>query len=68
MEPAGDGALRLAFEALKEKLAGEGLFAARSFHVHADDVVLVTESPLPATAGILGVFNATAVLASRIEG
>ena len=47
---------------------GEGLFAARSFHVHADDVVLVTESPLPATAGILGVFNATAVLASRIEG
>ena len=28
LEPAGDGALRLAFEALKEKLAGEGLFAA----------------------------------------
>ncbi|OXM41006.1 exodeoxyribonuclease VII large subunit, partial [Pseudomonas fluvialis] len=27
VEPAGDGALRLAFEALKEKLAGEGLFA-----------------------------------------
>ena len=26
MEPAGDGALRQAFEALKEKLAGEGLF------------------------------------------
>ena len=28
VEPAGDGALRLAFEALKEKLAGEGLFSA----------------------------------------
>ncbi|MFR0691690.1 exodeoxyribonuclease VII large subunit [Enterobacterales bacterium AE_CKDN230030158-1A_HGKHYDSX7] len=28
VEPAGDGALRLAFEALKEKLAAEGLFAA----------------------------------------
>lgn len=27
LEPAGDGALRLAFEALKEKLGGEGLFA-----------------------------------------
>jgi exodeoxyribonuclease VII large subunit len=28
VEPAGDGALRLAFEALKEKLSAEGLFAA----------------------------------------
>ncbi|MBD9482306.1 exodeoxyribonuclease VII large subunit [Pseudomonas sp. PDM14] len=28
VEPAGDGALRLAFDALKEKLAGEGLFSA----------------------------------------
>ena len=28
MEPAGEGALRQAFEALKDKLAGEGLFAA----------------------------------------
>jgi exodeoxyribonuclease VII large subunit len=27
VEPAGDGALRLAFEALKEKLAAEGLFS-----------------------------------------
>ncbi|KFX69832.1 exodeoxyribonuclease [Pseudomonas taeanensis MS-3] len=30
VEPAGDGALRLAFEALKEKLSGEGLFAAEN--------------------------------------
>ena len=30
VEPAGDGALRLAFEALKEKLNGEGLFAAKN--------------------------------------
>jgi len=28
VEPAGDGALRLAFEALKERLAAEGLFAS----------------------------------------
>lgn len=28
VEPAGDGALRAAFEALKEKLSSEGLFAA----------------------------------------
>ncbi|MBU1332218.1 MAG: exodeoxyribonuclease VII large subunit [Gammaproteobacteria bacterium] len=28
VEPAGDGALRLAFEALKDKLGAEGLFAA----------------------------------------
>ncbi len=28
MEPAGEGALRLAFEQLKEKLAAEGLFAS----------------------------------------
>lgn len=30
VEPAGDGALRLAFEALKEKLGAEGLFAAEA--------------------------------------
>ncbi|KRW59291.1 exodeoxyribonuclease VII large subunit [Pseudomonas sp. TTU2014-080ASC] len=30
VEPAGDGALRLAFEALKEKLSAEGLFAAEN--------------------------------------
>ncbi|UUY10691.1 exodeoxyribonuclease VII large subunit [Pseudomonas sp. J452] len=30
VEPAGDGALRLAFEALKEKLAGEGLFSTEN--------------------------------------
>jgi exodeoxyribonuclease VII large subunit len=30
VEPAGDGALRLAFEALKEKLGNEGLFAAEN--------------------------------------
>jgi exodeoxyribonuclease VII large subunit len=28
VEPAGDGALRLAFDALKEKLSAEGLFSA----------------------------------------
>jgi polysaccharide export outer membrane protein len=47
---------------------GDGLFAARSFSLHPDDVVLVTESPLPAAAGIVGVFNATAALADRVGG
>ncbi|WP_350617173.1 exodeoxyribonuclease VII large subunit, partial [Pseudomonas sp. HY7a-MNA-CIBAN-0227] len=28
VEPAGDGALRLAFDAFKEKLSAEGLFSA----------------------------------------
>ena len=35
VEPAGDGALRLAFEALKDKLSAEGLFSARAAPVCA---------------------------------
>lgn len=32
---------------------GDGLFAARGFDLHPDDVILVTESPLPAQASVL---------------
>lgn len=47
---------------------GDGLFAARSFQVHPDDIVLVTESPLPMAANILGVFGSTLGIAQRISG
>lgn len=46
---------------------GEGLFAARSFTVHPDDVVLATESPLPAASSVLGIFGNTLGVASRVN-
>ncbi|QEY61515.1 exodeoxyribonuclease VII large subunit [Metapseudomonas lalkuanensis] len=45
VEPAGDGALRLAFEALKEKLAAEGLFATER------------KQPLPAHPQRIGIVS-----------
>ncbi len=45
VEPAGDGALRLAFEALKEKLGAEGLFAAEQ------------KIPLPAHPQKIGIIS-----------
>ena len=45
LEPAGDGALRLAFEALKGKLEAEGLFAAER------------KQPLPAHARRIGIIS-----------
>lgn len=45
---------------------GEGLFAAGSFQIHPDDVVLVTESPLPATANVIGVFGSALGLVTRV--
>ena len=48
VEPAGDGALRLAFEALKEKLAGEGLFASER------------KRPLPAHPRRIGIVSSPA--------
>lgn len=45
---------------------GAGLFAAGSFDVHPDDVVLVTESPLPATGSILGLFGTALGIAQRL--
>lgn len=47
--------------------SGDGLFAARSFTVQPDDVVLATESPLPAAGSILGLFGATLGLAERLN-
>jgi len=45
LEPAGDGALRLAFEALKEKLTAEGLFA------------IERKKPLPAHPRRIGIIS-----------
>jgi exodeoxyribonuclease VII large subunit len=45
VEPAGDGALRLAFDALKEKLGAEGLFAAER------------KQPLPAHPQRIGIIS-----------
>ncbi|MCC7411319.1 MAG: exodeoxyribonuclease VII large subunit [Gammaproteobacteria bacterium] len=53
MEPAGEGALRLAFEALKRKLATEGLFAAQR------------KRPLPAFPRCLGVITSPTGAALR---
>lgn len=46
---------------------GDGLFAARSFPIHPDDVVLATESPLPATGSLLGIFGAVLGVGQRLE-
>lgn len=46
---------------------GEGLFAARSFRLHADDIVLATESPLPSTATVLGVVGSVLGVAQRVS-
>ncbi|HET8552123.1 MAG TPA: exodeoxyribonuclease VII large subunit [Gammaproteobacteria bacterium] len=53
MEPAGEGALRQAFEALKEKLAAEGLF---------DEAI---KRPLPALPRIIGVITSPTGAAIR---
>jgi exodeoxyribonuclease VII large subunit len=45
VEPAGDGALRLAFEALKDKLSAEGLFSAER------------KQPLPAHPQRIGIIS-----------
>lgn len=60
VEPAGDGALRLAFEALKEKLAAEGLFATerkRPLPVHPRRVGIVTSSTGAVIRDIISVFR-----------
>lgn len=45
--------------------SGEGLFAAGGFRIHPDDVVLATESPIPAVANIMSIFGSSLVLAQR---
>lgn len=46
--------------------SGDGLFAARSFAVHPDDVVLATESPLPAAGSLLGLFGSVLGIGQRL--
>ncbi|MEW8505736.1 MAG: exodeoxyribonuclease VII large subunit [Candidatus Thiodiazotropha sp.] len=53
MEPAGEGALRLAFEQLKQKLAAEGLFDAQN------------KQPLPAIPQQLGIITSPSGAAIR---
>lgn len=60
VEPAGDGALRLAFEALKEKLAGEGLFAAeskRALPAHPRRIGIVSSPTGAVIRDIISVFR-----------
>lgn len=60
VEPAGDGALRLAFEALKEKLAAEGLFAAerkRPLPVHPQRIGIVSSPSGAVIRDIISVFR-----------
>jgi len=60
VEPAGDGALRLAFEALKEKLGGEGLFASErkiALPAHPKRIGIVTSPTGAVIRDIISVFR-----------
>lgn len=60
VEPAGDGALRLAFEALKNKLSAEGLFAAerkRPLPVHPRRIGIVSSPTGAVIRDIISVFR-----------
>ncbi|MFI8747193.1 exodeoxyribonuclease VII large subunit [Pseudomonas sp. NPDC077186] len=60
VEPAGDGALRLAFEALKEKLSAEGLFATErklALPAHPKRIGIVTSPTGAVIRDIISVFR-----------
>lgn len=60
VEPAGDGALRLAFEALKEKLAAAGLFSAerkRPLPAHPQRIGIVSSPTGAVIRDIISVFR-----------
>jgi exodeoxyribonuclease VII large subunit len=60
VEPAGDGALRLAFEALKQKLDAEGLFATerkRPLPAHPQRVGIVSSPTGAVIRDIISVFK-----------
>lgn len=60
VEPAGDGALRLAFDALKEKLGAEGLFSAerkQSLPLHPRRIGIVTSPTGAVIRDIISVFR-----------
>lgn len=60
VEPAGDGALRLAFEALKEKLGAEGLFSAerkKPLPAHPQRIGIITSPTGAVIRDIISVFG-----------
>ncbi|PSS47431.1 exodeoxyribonuclease VII large subunit [Pseudomonas sp. BBP2017] len=60
VEPAGDGALRLAFEALKEKLGAEGLFSAENkvtLPAHPQRIGIVSSPTGAVIRDIISVFR-----------
>lgn len=60
VEPAGDGALRLAFEALKEKLGAEGLFSAerkKPLPAHPQRIGVITSPSGAVIRDIISVFG-----------
>ena len=60
VEPAGDGALRLGFEALKEKLSAEGLFDAagkRALPAHPQRIGIVSSPTGAVIRDIISVFR-----------
>jgi exodeoxyribonuclease VII large subunit len=60
VEPAGDGALRLAYEALKERLAAEGLFAVerkRRLPAHPQRIGIVSSPTGAVIRDIISVFQ-----------
>lgn len=60
VEPAGDGALRLAFEALKDKLSAEGLFASerkRPLPAHPQRIGIVSSPTGAVIRDIISVFR-----------
>jgi exodeoxyribonuclease VII large subunit len=60
MEPAGEGALRLAFEALKARLQAEGLFATerkRALPAHIERIGLLTSPSGAAVHDVLSVLR-----------
>ncbi len=60
VEPAGDGALRLAFEALKEKLAAAGLFSTerkRPLPTHPQRIGIVSSPTGAVIRDIISVFR-----------
>ena len=60
VEPAGDGSLRLAFEALKGKLAAEGLFATerkRALPAHPQRIGIVSSPSGAVIRDIISVFR-----------
>jgi exodeoxyribonuclease VII large subunit len=60
VEPAGDGALRLAFEALKEKLSNEGLFSTerkQALPAHPQRVGIISSPTGAVIRDIISVFR-----------